>query len=400
MRTIKKTISVLLLLPLASYASFIETTQGTAVVNDATASYFNPAALMLLKNPQIIPQGTGATFSTHFSGQTTPVATGITEIGSSRANTNYFSPALYMGMPLTNKIFIGLAMVSNSASRNVDEQSVLRYVQSNNDIQDYDVVPALAIKLAEWLSLGGGVNFSFANFDLQPISGFPDSNVADSRSRNKSNGSGIGGNIGFLIKPSPVLTIGFNYRSLTNYNLSGSSVFEGAIRVVSENYHFKLSTPARSVFSINYFVTPKLGLITTIQRIQWSIVTNTHVYGIASASGTTPLIVNGIIPDYLHNTWVVTLGSHYQVTPKWIVRVAGTYNQSPGNPSYQLITGDSIVLGGSMGYKINSMFTVDGSYAHAFIKDQNIDITGNRLSVQGVNSGSRDAISLKLTINV
>src|SRR5438045_4040596 len=82
------------LLPLAAHASFIETTMGTAVVNDATAIYYNPAALVLIKNPQIIPQGTFAYFHTRFSGQSTSLSTGITETGSSSSNTRYYSPSL------------------------------------------------------------------------------------------------------------------------------------------------------------------------------------------------------------------------------------------------------------------------------------------------------------------
>jgi long-chain fatty acid transport protein len=46
------------------------------------------------------------------------------------------------------------------------------------------------------------------------------------------------------------------------------------------------------------------------------------------------------------------LGSHYRITPKWVIRVAGTYNQSPGNSNYQIANGDSIILGASMGYEI------------------------------------------------
>src|SRR5262245_48843694 len=127
---------LLMLLPLISHASFIESTIGTAVVNDATASYFNPAALMLLKNPQVITQGTVANFHTRFTGQTTPVATGITQTGSASSNTSYYSPTLFLGVPTTNKIILGLAIVSNEANRSADENSVLRYVQASNNIQD------------------------------------------------------------------------------------------------------------------------------------------------------------------------------------------------------------------------------------------------------------------------
>lgn len=289
----------LVLFPLVVRASFIDTTIGTAVINDATASYYNPAALMLIKNPQIIPQGTVAYFHTRFTGQSTSLSNGVTETGSSSSNTNYYSPSIYFGMPASDRVIVGLAIVTNSANRNADENSVLRYVQASNNIEDYDVVPAVAIKINELFSIGGGINFSYAKFDLNPITGFPGSNIADSQSNNRSDGTGVGGNAGFLLKLSPATIIGFNYRSMTTYRLSGKSVYEGSPEVVSNNYHFKLSTPARSVFSINHFVTSTLGFITTIQRIQWSSLTNVHAYGIANVSGTTPVILNGSVPFYL-----------------------------------------------------------------------------------------------------
>lgn len=390
----------LFLLPIPAHASFIESTIGTAVVNDATASYYNPAALVLLKNPQIIPQETDARFNTKFTGNTTAASTGITESGTASSTTDYNSPSLYLGMPTTDKVMIGLAIVSDAAYRNAEDNSILRYVQPGNNIQDYDVVPALAIKINNLLSLGAGINFSYANFDSNPINGFPGSNIADSQNHNQSNGSGVGGNAGFLLRPTPRTLIGFNYRSKTTYSLSGSSIYNGAIHVVSNNYHYQLGTPARAVLSISHFVTKQLGFITTIQRIQFSTLTNTHVYGIASALGTTPVILNGSIPYYLHNAWIVTLGTQYRITPKWIVRVAGSYNQSPGNPHYQVTNGDSIILGGSMGYQLNKTFTIDGSYAHAFIKNEPINIAGSKLSINGTNTSSRDAVSLRLTINM
>lgn len=390
----------LIVFPMAAHASFIESTIGTAVVNDATASYYNPAALIQLKNAQIIPQETVADFRTRFTGQSTPVSTKVMTTGSSSTNTRYYSPSFYLGVPFADKITVGLAIVSNEANRNTEDNSILRYVQSKNTIQDLDIVPALAIKLNPIFSIGGGINFSYANFQLQPITGFPGSNIADSQSRDQSDGGGVGANAGFLLKPNQSTVIGFNYRTMTTYYLSGKSIFEGNPEVVSKHYHYHLSTPARSVFSVYHFVNSTLGFIMTVHRVQWSALTNVHIYGIANVVGTTPVIVNGTVPYYLHDTWIVTLGSHYRITPKWILRVAGTYNQSPRNSHFQIANGDSFILGASMGYDINKTMSIDGSYAHAFIQDENININSGRFLIQGVNKGSRDAVSLKLTFNI
>ena len=55
----------------ALHASFIESTIGAAVVNDATATYYNPAALTLLTNSQIIALRSLAYSHTNFTGQAT-----------------------------------------------------------------------------------------------------------------------------------------------------------------------------------------------------------------------------------------------------------------------------------------------------------------------------------------
>lgn len=391
---------IVMSLPVTCYASFIETTVGTAVVNDATASYYNPAALVQLKNPQIIPQETLAVFRTQFNGKSIPASTGIPMIGTSTSSTDYQSPALFLGMPASETMYIGMAIVTNSANRSVDENPVLRYVQSSNSIQDIDIVPAFAIKINPKFAIGGGVNFSAAKLDLKPIIGFPGTDIADGQSSNQSDGNGIGVNAGFILFPAPATAIGFNYRSPTTYRLSGSSVYRGTTNIASNNYHFKQTTPARSVLSINHFFTPKAGCIATAQYIQWSAITNIHVYNVAALAGTTPVITNGSIPQYLRNTWMMTLGGLYRLQPQWILRAAASYSQSPGNPHYQIMNGDSIILGVSSGYQINKTVTVDVSYAHVFIKNQNININGAKFFISGVNMGSRDAVSMKLTFNL
>lgn len=389
-----------LFLPLKSYASFIETTMGTAVVNDATAAYYNPASLVLLKNAQIIPLATVSRFRTTFKGQTTAVPTHFTETGISSSTSSYYSPSLYFAKPVNDWVIFGLAAVSNFANRNPEENSILRYVQSSDTIQDYDFVPSFGVKVNNYISLGLGVNFSSVSLHLRPTVGFPGSNIPDSQSSNQSDGSGIGANAGFLLQPARGTLIGFDYRTVTTYGESGTSVWSGSTRVVANNYHFKLRTPARSILSISQYITPNVGLITTIQRIQWSIIRNINIDNIATALAGKPVIINASVPYYLHDAWVFTLGGNYQFKPDWIIRVAGTYNQSPGNGNNQIGTGNSTILGASLGYTINKTISLDGSYAHAFIQNQNINITGNRFLIHGSNEAARDVVSLKMTVNL
>ena len=394
-------IAGLLWLPLNAYASFIEATMGTAVVNDATATYHNPAALTLLKNPQVIALGSVAYFDSKFTGEVIQTPTGLTQSGSSSSSTHYYIPSFYVAMPATSRVSIGVAVLYNYFNKDLDDNSILRYVQSGNKVQDLDVLPAIGVKINDVLSLGVGLIISRANFVLNPIVGFPTLDVPDSQSRNTSSGTSFGGDAGFLLTLSPTTLLGFNYRSAVTYRLSGTSTFEGTPSISSNQYHFVFWTPARSVVSISHLFTPKIGMIGTVQRIQSSIIRNVTLHNVATEIGTTPVIVpNATVPFYLNNSWVFTLGGNYRFHPKWVIRAAGTFLQASGNSSYQISNGNSIVAGASLGYEINKNFVIDGSYAHMFINDQPIHIASAKNTITGVNQASRDGVSVKLTVNL
>lgn len=397
----RKIFLIFLLSPLTVKASFIEATIGTAVVNDATATYYNPAALTLLKNPQIVALGSIASFRTQFSGQATQTATGFTQSGTTNNQTQYFLPSAYFGTPATDKIFLGVAVLSNLFNKDIEQDSILRYSQSSNNIQDIDVVPAIGIKINDYFSIGAGLNFSRADFLLKPTTGIPSLNIPDNQSRNDSSGNAWGGDVGVLLKPTTSTLVGFNYRSSMTYHLSGKSVLEGDPGITSDHYSFNIWTPARYVLSVNQFLSPTLGVIGTAQWVKWDIFNNINIHGIATKIGPQPVIIpEASVPFHLHNSWVFTLGSYYHMTPKWVIRAAGSYLQSPGNGNYQITNGDSVILGASTGYDINKYISVDASYAHAFIKNQNINIINEPNMINGVNKGSRDAVSLKLTFNI
>lgn len=379
------------------HASFIESSMGAAVIDDATATYYNPAALTRLKKPQFITLGSIGKSHTQFSGQSTQLITHYTQSGVSDTYVNDFLPSFYFAMPVTTKILAGVAVVANELNGNIDQHSILRYAQSNNSIKDIDVVPALGYKFNDFFSVGVALNRSRANFLLQPISGIPSLNIPDSQSSNESSGNAWGSDMGVLLRPGKATALGFNYRSAITYEMKGKSTFNGQPTITSNRYRFTYWTPARSVFSISQGVTPELGFIGTIQFIQWSIFKNVTLHEIATRSGILP---SSIIHYNLHDTWLLTLGSNYRFSSKWVVRAAGSYTQSPSNGKFQIDTGDSITIGTSIGYTIFDNIIIDCSYAHAFVKNQDINASTAQNSTNGINKGERNAFALKLTVNV
>lgn len=392
---------VCLLIPKIGQASFIEATMGAAVVNDATATYYNPAALTFLENPQLIALGSGAQLHSEFTGDVTQSRTGFTQSGTSQSQSTYFLPSGYFGMPVSNKFFVGMAVIANNFGRDIDQNSILRYVMSDNNIQDIDIVPAMAFKLNNYLSIGAGLNFSQADFSFTPTSGSPSLDVADIQSQNKANASAFGEDFGILLKPLPYTQIGLNYRSSMTYHFNGTSQLESDPAITSNNFAFEYWTPARYVLSVNQFLSRSFGLIGTVQWIKWDIYDKINASGIATQVGSTPVILSDVtIPLHFHNGWAYTVGGYYRLSPHWIIRTAGSYIESPGDPNYQVTEGNNIVVGASIGYKLNKTISIDAGYAHAFIQDQTINIQNSINTIDGINQGYRDSISLKITANI
>src|SRR5690606_26970330 len=135
-----------------------------------------------------------------------------------------------------------------------------------------------------------------------------------------------------------------------------------------------------------------LGFIGTVRYLQWNIYKDMVLSGVASPLG----VINGVTQFRFHNSWVLTFGAQYQILPKLVFRAAGSYVESPGNAQYQITNGDGFVLGASVGYKIIKNIAIDSSYAHEFLGNKSINITTGRNIIDGVNSGARNSVSLKL----
>lgn len=387
-------------LPVIAHASFIEASMGTAVVNDATATYHNPAALTLLNNTQFVALGSYAKSQNTFSGETTQARTGFTQTGSANTKSHFHLPSFYWAKPATENLRIGIGLISNFFNNDLEEPSILRYAKSNNSVQNIDLITSLAYQFNHYLSLGAGLGFSYANFTQEPVFGFPSLEIADTQSTNVCDSSSISGNIGILLKPGISTLIGLNYRNSATYHFRGNSFLASHPALNSSHYRYTFWTPARTVLTISQAFSKSAIAFVTTQYIQWNIIDTVNIQEAAAQIGARSMIINTNLPFHLRNSWIVTLGGQINPASKWTLRAAASYIESPGNGNYQLANGNSIVLGASAAYELCKHIQVDGSYAHAFTQNESISIASIANTVNGRNKSSRDSVSLKLTYTV
>ena len=387
--------------PHTLHASFIESSIGFAVVDDATATDHNPAALTLLNHSQIIALGSAAYYHDYFSGQLTQPSTGYMQSGTATELANHYVPALYLAIPTTDKVSIGVAVTSNIFETKLDKNALIRYIDANEGIRLMNYIFGIGVQINAYLSLGAGVTYSVANSFSNPITGLPNLNIPDAQSHNVAKSAGAGGNVGFLLKPNQATLIGLNYQSTVSYQFNGTSSFNGTNPISSNQFNFHYWEPARTVLSISYDTQPSLGFITTIQYNQWSILDNISVHNVATQiAGHSVILANNNEAYNFHDTWTFTVGSILNINPEWILRIATSYDQSPGNETYQIIDGDDLVAGASIEYNVNKNMAIDFSYAHAFQLPQRINVDSNTFRVTGTTRGYHDAISLRLSLNM
>ncbi len=220
----------------------------TAVANDPSAIFFNPAGIGWEKHFDI---QVGSSFITRtkgsFDGANPYPGDGIHE---NEHKTTYTLPTLYVVAPLTQEINLGLGIFApyglgfrwdnaencggNCASSPVSAASFSgRFVGQNTFIQTTDINPVLSFQATPQLALAVGADYRFSKVMLEQnqaaVNPFTNSVVDVAHVKLNSDltdNHGWGWNAGILFKPVPQFSIGAAYRSKIKIDYKGTATFQ------------------------------------------------------------------------------------------------------------------------------------------------------------------------------
>src|SRR3990167_6717251 len=294
-------------------AAYIEAAIGNAVVNDATAVYYNPAGLGFVNNPQIVASWGEAFTHAKFSGTISQVGLAGTQAGNSYSIQEYPFPSIYGALPVTGRVTVGIAGLYTFLGREEYPRAAsTRYAQTVSAASLYDVTPAFSYKLRDNLFLGAGADFSFATIELNSIvRGALLGSASDFESRNSGYGRGVGSHAGVLWHPVLGTLLGLVYHSPVSVQLDGHSVLQGAAAatnsiVYNNNFNVKLVAPPSAVFSLVQYVNPRWNFLGTIERMNWNTIRNVVLKNVAfrTAGGAATSIIS-TKAYYLRNSWLL-----------------------------------------------------------------------------------------------
>ncbi len=394
-----------------------------AGVRDASAIYFNPAALTRIKGWNVVvslePIGIDTTFNNDLIA-TTPPSLGPLSCpvaqGTSGGNAGKWTPVPngYVSAQVADRVFVGVGLnVPFGLETSWDPNWVGRFHATNSKVHVVNVNPTVAFKVNDFLSLGAGVDYQHLTADLgQRVAyggisyvgalaaagsaaaagilaqmGGPSGLAIEGPALISGSSNAWGWNAGALAKLGEQGHFGVSYRSKVSHDVSGTVTFQDAPQFAETgplgplgaaiNSQFA-DSPVQTTIDLPYTVSlaagwnnEKVELLADWTYTGWDSIQSLDITRVGA---TTPFTS---VPLAFENTWRAGLGGNVKLNDEWTLRLGTAYDKAPVQDllrTPRLPDNNRIWAAAGFQWKIRDRARVDVGYAHLFIKDASSDL--------------------------
>jgi long-chain fatty acid transport protein len=263
-----------------------------ATADNASAIYYNPAGISQLQGSNLRAGLYGIYLDPTFS----PLS-GLNNSGSTyHIEDNVAAvPQLFYSHTLeTLPLSFGFGVYAPfGGDMTWPQDTGFRTVATKGSLTYFRVNPAVALKLAPNLSIGGGVAVDYAKIDLEgALISAPSSFLGPDFFRFKGDGWGLGYNLGVLWQPHETVSIGATFRSSAALTFEGDTEFRSPpLSPLQRSAQMDLKFPLSAVVGLSYRPTPKWNLEFDADYTDWSSFgkTTIHQSGSDRQQGAVPL---------------------------------------------------------------------------------------------------------------
>lgn len=390
---------------------------GSAIADDASTVWFNPAGMTRLKGDRISVAGHIISTSADFTDQGSTLALGGSIPGTEDdGGITSFVPNFYYVTELGGDAWFGLGItVPFGLSTEYDEGWIGRYGATTSEVSTVNFNPSFAFKHSDDLSIGIGLNLQYIEATLEShidsvmtclgisaasCAGLglttPGNLAQDSTQSLEGNDWNLGWNIGLLYDLDDKSRVGLAYRSSIDANLSGDVDFniDPALQTLVNG----LPSPANALFSntginagielpaqlsVSYFrdVTSDFAIMADITWTEWSnfnalVVKFDNI--VQSAS---------ITPENWEDSYRFAIGANYKTSDSLVLRAGLARDQtpipSPEDRTARIPGDDRTWLSLGFGYNVDAETSIDVGFSHLFVSDteiNNVDAFGHTLT--------------------
>jgi long-chain fatty acid transport protein len=415
-----------------------------AGVKNATAIYFNPAALTRVKGWNFVasvePIGIGATFSN--SASTVPSASGIpfpVPLGSEGGDAGKWIPVPngYLSGQIGERAWIGVAFnVPFGLETNWQEAPWMgRFHATKSKVQAYNVNPTIAFQLSDVLSVGGGANWQHLKADLGQdvayggvayygslqaltaqgiplaqaaailnaalVPQLPSGIATEVPALISGDSNAWGWNVGALLKLGEQAHVGVSYRSKVKHDVAGTVEFTGVPSISLPGNLAPIATTLNSRFA-NGPVTTTIELPDTLSvAAAWA---NDKVEVLADWTSTgwdslqsLDIKREGETENFssvalkFKNTWRVGLGANVKMNDNFTLRLGTAYDKAPVQDEYRtprLPDDDRIWASGGFEWSLSEKAKIDVGYTHIFVSSDSPSNLPNQETSSSTPAGS------------
>jgi long-chain fatty acid transport protein len=374
---------------------------GSAVAEDASTIFFNPAGMTYI-------QGTQAAGALHlinpnaeFNDKGSIKAQGVPPKGGEGPNAGdlAFVPNFYFMTEINPSIKAGVGLNAPFGLKTeYDDKWVGRFQADKSEVKTININPAVAFKVSDQLSLGIGVSAMWTEATLtRQVNRVvaPETSV-----KIKGDDWGFGFNLGAIYQVTADTRIGMAYRSKIDQHLEGRS---SSPAVAALNTKVKADVTLPENFSVSAFskLNDTWDLMGDVTWTRWSRFKELRI----DFANATP---DAVTPENWDNTMRYSVGVNYHYSDAIKLRAGLAYDEEaikdefrtariPGNDRKWLSLG--------AGWQVTPASKLDVGYSHLFISDASVNddqrsaAKGRNGLLRGDFEGSVDILSMQYTHN-
>lgn len=373
---------------------------------DAGVGMYNPAALVLIKNQEVVLGGVGIFPSSKLNGFSTYTTTGLPNyvqtFDSINGKVDALVPSFHYAKPFGDHTTLGLSITAPfGLSTDWGVDSPVRYEATFTEVITTNISPEIGSKLTDNFAVGGGLDLQYARVKFNRMLGLPtvfqglNPAFVDSLSYNKGTSYGIGFHVGALAMFNDNHTrIGLNYQSQVRHNFNGYSQLTGKLAATGVNLGLPATVVAASpnnyyrnyALSSNVINLPDIvtlsgyqdvneafALLGSIVYTNWDTLTNIQLNSVSAFNVTGGAVsqvrVNNTSSLNYKSVWRAAIGANYHVTSDLMLRVGGGYDATPTNNidrDVRLPDMDRWGLSVGAHYQVLPSLGADVGYTHLF----------------------------------
>ena len=396
-----------------------------AGVQDASAIFFNPAALTRVPGKQFVVSVSGIAISNKFTdlGSGRPFLPGARPVtvpvplGGSGGDAGAFNPIpnAYLSWEASPRVWLGLGVNAPFGLKTEwDDDWLGRFHAVKSDVKTININPTVAFRASDMLSLGVGVSYQRVSAELSQSVAYGGiaAGVASTRGGSAAlvgilaqlggpagmarEGAGTvegddwswGFNAGATVKLGEPGRLAVTYRSKLKHELDGDAVFAGAPSFLTSGPLGTLGAGLNARFAGGP-VTAKIELPETLsvagayegEKLDlladwtWTGWSSIESLPIERADGT----ALSDAPLRFEDIWRVGFGVNYQASERLKLRFGTAFDRAPVQDEFRtprLPDQDRTWAAAGFQYKLGKNGAVDFGYAHLFIKEA----SSNRLN--------------------